>query len=577
MSHKKFNSNAPLEVKFQGFGGIESKAHCDLTRSASIVNFRIRSDGALEKRCGTRYVFDLGNPIRGVWSGYLHGKYSIFFLAGNMVYRSDPPALTISALGRVSSSTGNANFFSLQGRLYLTDGGNGIYLIGENGPSPALGYVPLIGKDWDNDELGEIYEPYNLINHRARITYVVSDPPSVFLGVPKRISSVQALYLNGTLLDASQYKINNSLLAIEITGLRAGDRAELHVTFQENEDPLLPIFCSTKNSTFFSSGEKSRTFFWGSDGSDTMFCTSYVSPDSLTESQRHYPSSDPLYLPRGYEFRVGDGTYPIRGAIRHHDALLIFTEKDTWAANSDSTGLASLPTIPVNAELGCVSDYGAVLTPNDPITVSEHGLYRWQSRELEETRRNAVRVSAALDDLLNPNDFRNATLYYDPLRDELWLGLKHRSQAWVCSPARGDWYCFTGIQADRFFNYAGNVGYINGALVYMVDPTKFSDMNRYYVEKPINATYESASFDFGSDRMKNLSEVGMVCDPDGGELTVEFCPDEGQSVARTLKPTSDHSVFAKRLRSGRFRSAKLRITSNDPARPVIHSLKLQAH
>ncbi len=576
MTNKNFNSRAPRTVSFDGFGGINTEAHQNHQLADLVFNFRIREDGALEKRCGSRCLFHLNQSIRALWSGHLHGQFETYFLAGNTVYTADLERKNITSIGTVTSSRGDGNFFCLQGHLYLADGGKNVYLIESDSVTTALGYVPLIGKDWDNIVMGEPHEPINLLNRHARISYLVGDSPSIFVKVPKPLASVERFVLNGTPLSEDQYEINNGLCAIEVLGLQKGDRIELCVTFEE-ESPLLPLFCSMKDSVFFCAGEKSRTFFFGKEGSDMMFCSKYVSPESLTQSQLSY-DSDPLYLPEGYEFRVGDGSFPIRGAIRHQDSLLIFTDKETWVANMDSEDTDRMMTSPVHAEIGCVASHGCVLCPNDPITISHHGLYRW-SRKSDQTQLDAKRISSVLDHRLSPEDLRNSTLFYDALHDELLLNVKTLEEIWIVSPERGDWYCFTGLVADQLFDADGRLGFVCDSRIFVMDPDMTRDIDHLNRVRNIIATYETASLDFDSAKPKNLSHLRLVGDLGAGEITLELISDETKRVSCTLKDSKQrtHATFQKRLRSGRFQNAKLCITSSDFSHVVIHSLTLVAH
>lgn len=569
MSNKKINSRAPSTQNFLGFSN----------SAASVVNFRFLKGGGLETRCGARFLFNLNQPIRTLWSGVLHGHPVTYFLAGSIVYSADIARGIATAIGGIQSSEGDANFFCLQGRLYLTDGGESVYLIEKDEIRSALGYVPLLGKDWDPNLMGEICEPLNLLNPHARITYVLTEASS-FLKVPKAMASIEAIYRNGTLLAEDQYEINNYFSSIEVSGLKSGDRLEVYLTFEESEErkDLRTLFCSMRGSIFFCSGEKSRTFFFDSEGSDMMFCTRYVATESLLQGQKHY-DADPLYLPEGYEFRVGDGTYPVRGAICHHDSLLIFTEKDTWAATADSTGLSLLPTVPVNAELGCVASNACVLSPNDPVTISRHGLYRWESPDPEETHRDAVRISGALDEILSPSDLRQSTLFYDALREELWLNVIPRQEMWIYSPEQGDWFCFTGLQADHLFDADGNVAFTRGSQVFVMDPTIYYDIDANNEAQPIHAVFESKAFDFGSVKPKNLSQIHSVGYIESDKLRVELCCDDTENVSCELSnpQLKKKGIFSHRLRSGRFRSATLRLSTETSTRIAVYVMQLIAH
>lgn len=578
MSIKQFNSRAPLSVKLDRFRGMTPITSSEKHTTKRIVNFRIGEDGSLQKRCGVRTLFRLPTNIRSLWSGYIHGSFCLYLLAGNVLYAGHLKQKGYEIIGSVASYGGTASFFFLQGTLYLTDGGDHVYRIEGNRLVEAHGYVPLLGKDWDNDNMGEIYEPRNILNRHARITYVVSSPPSIFLRVPERIESVEAIYLNGNLLSTEQYSLEIESNAIVIPELAADDRLEVYLTFERDIYDLRRLFCSMQGSVFFGSPEKNRTFFFGNEQSDTIFCTEYVSPEVLEPILRYY-DTDLLYLPEGNEFRVGEGRHPVRGALRHHDNFLIFTEGDTWLGNIDSSGASSHPMISVNSELGCLSSDGYALAPNDPITISRHGLYLWQNEHPELNQCDAVRISQAIDHLLSPEDLNSATLYYDHLRDEIWLNVKTLSQIWIRPRTRDEWFCFEGVVADKFFDADGQVGLIRGTDVAVFDSSLAFDMDVYGRSTSISADYISAPISFGTEKKKNLSRLALDCDHDGALIHLNLCFDEGQSIDRTVFDMQGrlHASLAMRMHSGRFQNLSVEISTSDYSLPVIHSLTLWAH
>ena len=544
-----------------------------VSEQTRVENFHIRRLGYLEKRSGVRVVFDLGAPIRALWSGLSQSAPISYFLSGATVYAASIAKRTATPIGKVDNSEGNANFFALQGTLYLTDGGTKVYRIEKNAVVPVLGYVPLFGKDWDPQQVGEIYEPRNLLNRHARITYI-APAMSTFLSLPPSVASVDAVYRNGTLIPPEQYHFNKDYSVIEFSAFQKGDRAEVLLTFPESEEAnaLRPLFCSMKNSVFFCNEDKNRTFFFDGNGSNIVFCARYVSEELLDEARRYY-DTDPLYLPEGYEFRVGDGTYPVRAAMPHYNSLLIFTEKDTWIADAASAGLSLYPTYPVNAELGCVTSNGCVLALNDPITVSRQGIYRWERQEPDDPRRTAVRISDELNRYLTAADLRESSLFYDDANEELWLNIRTKNEMWLCCPSVGVWYCFTGIVADRIFDIDGTVAFTNGSQISVLDKSLLSDVDILGQLKSIPVCYESAPFGF-FEKPKNLVSFCTLADFGNSEITLDLIEDNGKVTSALLKaPFRDGTRFrTHRLRSGRFRTARFRLSGNKSGHVVIRAI-----
>ncbi len=577
MSKQHFNSRAPLTVTFDQFHGITTPSPTCKHPPKRIVNFRIGEDGSLQKRPGTQMLFDFSEKIRSHWSGYLNGTFRLYLLAGNTLYLAYPKSKSYQSIGVVSTTEGSSAFFCLQGTLYMNDGEK-LYCIQNDRLTEAIGYVPLYGKDWDNDNMGEIHEPFNILNPHVRITYHVPAPPSIFLRVPKKISSVEAIFRNGVRLGADEFRLNTKYNVIEIPDLAAEDYLEAYLTFEQDISEIRRLFCSMQGSVFFGSPERSRTFFFGADGSDTIFCTENVTPENLDHACRVY-DSDPLYLPEGNEFRIGERRYPIHGALRHKNNLLIFTEGETWLGGVDSTGHTALPSVPVNSELGCLSSDGYVLAQNEPITVSRHGLYLWQSEDPDVTQRDAVRISQAIDDILTPEELKSAAIFYDSMRDELWLNLPGRNEIRIYSMKRGEWFCFTGISADRFFDADGQIGFFSGSKVGVFDPTLPCDLALDGTCCQIPAVYESAPLDFDSEQRKNLSELSLCGDFDSALLTVSLRTNDGEQIDRMLDTSHNlgHTFLTLRVRSGRFQTLSLSLATENLSFPTIHSLTLTAH
>ena len=74
------------------------------------VNFRIRKDGSLEKRCGWRiYESFTQGKLRGTWQGVLKGNTLRFVVCGSTVLRIN--GTTRSIICTLPTHSGEVNFF----------------------------------------------------------------------------------------------------------------------------------------------------------------------------------------------------------------------------------------------------------------------------------------------------------------------------------------------------------------------------------------------------------------------------------------------------------------------------------
>ena len=272
---------------------------------------------------------------------------------------------------------------------------------------------------------------------------------------------------------------------------------------------------------------------------------------------------------------MGEGRYPVRGAQRHYDRLLIFTEGDTWIANAESSGQDDFPTSGINASIGCASYNGIALAENDPVSVGEYTVWRWSGETDRLSERNATPLSEAIDPLLSPEDYASAGLYYNRRERELWLNLPHRDEVWIYPVNHRKWYRFGGIGADHVFDLGSRVAFLRGARIFVFDESLYSDFDALGKEMPIEAFYVSTVSDFGTESRKNLCRMVLRGDLDGGRVEMTFSPVGAQDVVCTVEDgANEHSVIERRLASGSFRYGSLQLRSSDRARPVIHSLTL---
>ncbi len=570
-------SNQKPTLSLKGFRGVDRRAnHTDGGVASDLVNFRIRTDGSLEKRYGFRLLTALGAPIRAFYKKISEGEEIGYALAGNTLFAVNLLTADKEILGTVATSSGKACIFFYKSLLYLLDE-QSIYVLENGSLSSVDGYVPLIGKDWPNDYVGEPYEPRNILTRRARISYVVSNTsPSIFMCTGEPVESVDAVWRNGVLLPPENYYIDEGFQTVNVLGTGKGDRLEIYLTMKSHHEDLRRLLLTATRSTLFGGLENYRLFFWGCDDPSMIFCTSFVPKDQALSSSRHGGNANDLYFPAGYEFHVGAEEHRIQGCVPHYDRLLIFTENDTWMAKADVSGFSELSLTAINNEIGCASFDGVASVGNDPISVGKNSLYRWHQQADIPDRCNALRVSEEIDSALTLDKYRNTGLYYDRHRDELWFFHRESGEAWICNLSARNWFRFTGIYAEQMFDAGGEVGFLRDQAIFVFEKTAYTDWKSGGGQAYIEARYTGALTDFGSPDCKNLSQLIMRGDVGGGPLYLFFLIDQKKELSYLLFPKghTPHFTLRKRLSSPRFRYGRVSILAPDIGRPVIHGMTL---
>ena len=573
--------NKITEVRFEGFDGIDGyAAHSGGASVSDMVNFRILEDGSVEKRCGYRKIGEFPEAPAAFWCGRVFDNLYLYAWLKNYTYRYDFSAGTVSRVGAPigDHDLSKPKFLFFGGNLYLSII-DGIYHIAHNGfMSDMSGYAPLVGKDWTNDLVGEINEPLNILNRRARFTYTVSDTPSIFFRVLYPVKTIDSVKVNGIELDSSMYYFDSLYNSVNISKLEARDKVEIAVTYDLADSSQLASLFASDHIEVFGGMSNSRIFAWSDAAGSMVYSTGYISPSQDAANGQVYttPSKKSLYFPEGYEFKVGNGDSVIKAIARHYDRLLFFTEKGVWMADNETCALEPIPAMNINSSRGCSVTGGVAIAGNDPISVGQNRILRWTSDTDELNECNAYCISEPISHLLPEGFFANAKVTALNSRPEVWFydPTDTEGTVWIYQWEKKVWYRFGGILADHIFEAEGQICFIRDKYLYRFDESAIYDYDDTTEISYIKARLESGYIELGSERSRRLKGISIRGEQlDRTELTLS--PDGlAESVYSFSESTGEHKLLQKRMSSGRFRQMKLKIESNYKERTRIHGISL---
>ncbi len=568
------HSSKPF-VLADGFRGIRRILPQKNTLTATnITNFRILPNGSLEKRPGYAPIL----PNCGVVRAYLNTRIDtvpyLYLLCENRVYRHCLSTEQTEILGTVTSHDGEAQFFYHGKSLFLL-AAKKLYAIGDAEVTPVFGYVPLIGKDWRNDYLGEPNEPMSLLHNQARISYVLSDPPSIFLRVPYPIESVHSVTVNGEVVPPERYKTDYYFNTVNLLEPVAGDRVCVHLSLLDGRDAERKTLLKSDHHVHFGNADRGRLCFWSNSGSDLLFYSKCVDGEQVAESSKFVPESSELYFPAGQEFRVGDSRYAIRGVSRDRDRLLIFTEGETWMISEIESDKEVYPIRGVNSVIGCLSPRGVVTAGNHTVSSSDRTVYRWLDAEGDSY--TAQSISKDIDRFLSHAPYDQLSLCYFSAQDELWVSNYGYSEIWICRLETGDWYRYTGMRAEQLIEMNGRMGFATGTGLYVFDETRKTDLKESGVESAFTASLDADLEDMGSERMKTLSHVILHGDSDGATLSLQFTeitPNDPLTVSLSPEKDGTYPIGRIRLPAHRLLRTSIRLIAQGESRPTVRRFGL---
>ena len=563
-----------VSVTVDRFRGICSDAPKGGTLVADdIRNFRINSDGSLEKRCGMTPLFTSRYDIGPSIVVRTDGELLLYMLQDVTVLRLNLRTGSCVACGYVEPKTESACFFYLQGALYLLCD-ESLYLIEDKKLSRTIGYIPLVGKDWKNNVTGEIYEPRNLLHNTGRITYVIADPPSIFLHSPYPVKSIQRVIRNGVELSTEEYHLDPNFNTINVLSAAAGDRITVYLTFEEDDTQKSASLYRCKQSLPVGSADACRLLLFDGTLPSTVFFSTPVSEESLKQSRQINSVSSALYFPKGSDMIVGDGQYKLQGAAVDRDHILFFTTGSTHVAKNPSTLSEPLATYGVYP-VGCASVGGVLRAGSSPVSVGTNTIYRWQSAN--DGTLHPVSISGDIDRLLDGDFYSRAQLCYDSARGELWVGDPQAETVWVCRTDTGDWVRYTSIPFTRLTYLYDRMGLIHGGDVFVFDESIREDVRRDNTPAPFKASFSASLGDLGTPDRKTLSHLilhGYVEGEPlevfiwGGDLYDPISAHMGESEERR------YAVLKRRCPSGRFTHTNVIIEADGGSYPLIQSLSI---
>ena len=264
----------------EGFSGIGEEA-ANSIRTADIRNFRIRSDGSLQKRCGWRVTHTLPDTVRAYWSGSINGSPFQFAVCADKVYRLYGES--VLPIATISKSNESPQFFLYRNHLYLLNGKSiYVYNAEEELLELSQGYAPLYGYNWHPTKLGEVNEPMNLLSDQLRVHYFNSTATTDFK-LPFYSCNVVGVRVDGRYVSDFYLLEDDRTLYVG----DASDGSSIEVAFTVSTDTVLRNSLCKCTSVFYDNekGEESLILY-GAPNSNLVFCNTKVTdPSSMALAQ----------------------------------------------------------------------------------------------------------------------------------------------------------------------------------------------------------------------------------------------------------------------------------------------------
>ena len=462
--------------------------------AAVMRNWRITRENHLQIRpgYGAKCTLEEGSPVRGLWSGYVDGKFHVLASCGGLLWDIDPDTWECEEVGVIDDEP--VSFFGFARKVYMLTGSE--YYVWD-GISPAHivdGYAPIVVTAASPEGGGTLLERVNILTGKRRAQYSPDGEAKVFRLPEKELS--EFLYVDGTDIPWTA-----DLEAGTVTFEKAPEQGVNTITFtwrkgSGDREKVAGMRCME----LYNGDTDNRVFLYGDGGNVCVY-------SDLDENGQ--PSAE--YFPDMNEMAVGSANTPITALIRHYGRLLVFKPDGAYTADYSpkelETGVvtAAFYCTPLNREIGCAGFGQAVLVKNNPRTLHGRAVYEWSlAGNGTRDERNAKRISDRVENTLSRFDLAQCVVFDDEQRQEYYLVCG--DEVLVNNYGNDTWYYYTNVPARC-------MGVVRGELYFGTPDGRVMHFSREYRNDdlaPIDTYWESGAMDFDADWKRKYSTTLWV-------------------------------------------------------------------
>ncbi len=555
---------------FDGFSGIGANMAVGGKQASDIRNFRILSDGSLQKRCGWENLRSFSALVRAYWEGSVNQVNYTFAVAGNQIYRLTGNSST--KVGTLSDSLGRLRFFAFGDTLFLLTGRSILsYSPASNSFVEADGYVPLIGYNWHPTDLGEIHEPMNLLSKRVRVHYFNTIGTDTF-HLPFYAQNVDRVRVNGTL--TTNYSLDSTMMYLTVPSAASASSVEVAFTLKTADD-LRARIITCKNPFLAQREDSTILALYGSTNQNLLFCASPVSEQMLNAARAVYSTADALYFPQSGLLTLGDTAHPLTSLYYHMGRILAFHSEGAFSVYfaKDGNGVEFYPIL---KGMGCNAIDAQLYLDGDPIVINAGGIFRLHATVSEPDTFEISCISDMMPHLSGENFANNAVVFENPMQRELWFSSSPISsgRVWVYQIEQKQWVSFDNIAPSFFFFGACSIGFATGAYLRVFDEVLDTDN-----DLPIVARYTTSYLPFSYPENAKRALRLTVCSHgtrNALEITVRT-ENKTRMFSLSQNASSAPVLYDTRVPLGRFKLAQVELCDRNVSRTRIFRLALFAN
>lgn len=572
--------------EFKGVDFTSSPLQIDVRRSPNANNI-INNNGYNENRHGYSVLKNIGVCINGVWNIDTEDEDLFLVHSGNKLYQASSDFNTyVEVLTGMSNNRSIGLYFNEY--LLIFDGVRAVVFSKFDGVNyeakflDECGYIPIVSINRDENGAGTDYENRNLISPYLIDMFaskqieidtddegnpIYKDWDTCILTEKNidEITLVERLNQNGEWEQVTDYTYNLSKGEVYY---KPGDnvilgRNNIRITYKHDLNTKDKINNCTIATLFGYEGNNDRIFISGNP--------------ELPNYDYWCEQSNPLYWPDENYAKIG--IEPIVGYSKLTDGSLAILKKHSDTDNTiyyrNYNLLNEQEVFPLKSgskNIGCISKYANVNLLNDPLFLSEQGVFAIVSSSSNNEKFAMQRSYYVNGKLLKENNLENAIgiavdgKYYLGINNHVYIA----DSRYLSYPKHSkteqyqyEWYYWDNIPARIFFSW-------NNELFFGTDSGDICSFNDTYldIDLPVNAYWETPFLDMNTNQYaKTIKRVSLILNPyEHSNIEFGYELDDGESeiIAKTYDNLTDDfpKTINEKERIKKFMFVKFYMKSN---------------
>lgn len=462
----------------------------EMGEAAEMRNFRITRESHLQIRPGYAAMCTLseGNPVRGMWSGYINGVFHFLAACGGSVWDIDTQTWEAANIGTIEDAA--TSFFGFAQKVYILTGSE--YYSwdgGESAVSVVEGYIPVVTTAVPPTGGGTLLERVNNLTGKKRAQFSPDGTAKTFQLPETDIDEVIAV--DGV---EGDWTADTAAGTVTFNDAPAKGINTVTITWRKGTGERSKV-AKMRFSEFYNGAADTRVFLYGDGTNEAIY-------SDLDENGQ--PTAE--YFPDLNVMAVDSANAPITAMIRHYDRMMVYKPDGAFSTQysattlGDGTVTAGFYTSPVNREIGNAAPGQVLLVKNSPRTLHGRTVYEWSlANSGTRDERNARRMSDRVENTLSGFVLEDCVTFDDEQSQEFYV--VYGSEAVVHNYSNDTWYYYNNFPANSLESIDGEVyfGTPDGRVMHFSRQYRNDDL------QPIDAYWESGSMDFDMDWKRKYS------------------------------------------------------------------------